>query len=128
MTTATLGTAGQPAVASDGGSDTGAEALPSWFVVALVVALAAVVGFGTVGLALGVAGAFVPVPTLALGLVATLALVAGVAPWRFPAARDRAAQVPAVLAVGARGGGNRCSRCVTTRSTCCSIAIRAATC
>jgi hypothetical protein len=104
MTTATLGTAGLPAGASDGDSQTPTEALPSWFVIVLVVALAALVGFGTVGLALGVAGAFVPVPTLALGLAVTIALVVAVAPWRFPAARDLATQVPAVLAVALTAG------------------------
>src|SRR2546421_435272 len=67
-----------------------AEALPPWFAVALVAALAAVVGFGTIGLVLAVAGVFVPVPTLALGLLATVALLVAVAPWRFAAASDRA--------------------------------------
>lgn len=80
------------------------EALPSWFVVALVTALAALIGFGTIGLVLAVAGVFVPVPTLALGLVATVALLVAVAPWRFAAIGDRVTQVPAVLAVVLAGG------------------------
>ena len=102
------------------------EALPSWFVVALVAALAALIGFGTIGLALAVAGAFVPLPTLALGLAATVALLVAVAPWRFAAAATRRRRC--------RPSSPSCSRAVRppspsgiTRSTCCSIAIPAAT-
>lgn len=75
------------------------EALPSWFVVALVGALASLVGFGTVGLALADAGAFLPVPTLALGVAATVVLLWKVAPWRLHSRHDQATAVPAGLAV-----------------------------
>jgi hypothetical protein len=97
--TATLRTAGPPDAPTRGDSEPDLEALPSWFVVGMVGALAAVVGFGTIGLALAVAGAFAPVPTLALGAAATAALLVAVAPWRFAAARDVSSQLAAAGAV-----------------------------
>src|SRR5471032_1229204 len=103
MATATTATPLSGAVPGDE-PITEPEALPSWFVVALVAALAAVVGFGTVGLVLAVAGAFAPVPTLAVGLAATVALLVAVAPWRFAAGRDLATQLPALGAVVLAGG------------------------
>ena len=70
-------------LAAEGGQS---EALPSWFVVGLVSALATLVGFGTIGLALADGGVFLPVPTLALAVVVTAALITIVAPWRLPSA------------------------------------------
>lgn len=81
-----------------------AEALPAWIVVPLVGALAALVGFGTVGLVLAIVGVMAPVPTLALGLVATVGLLVAVAPWRFATATDRSVQLPAALAVAVVAG------------------------
>jgi hypothetical protein len=80
------------------------EALPSWLVVTLVTALCALVGFGTVGLALAVLGVMAPASTLGLGALVTIALVVALAPWRTPAARDGDAQVPALLAVALVAG------------------------
>ena len=84
---------------SDGTNVVSAEALPSWFVVALVGALTTIVGFGTIGLGLADIGVFLPVPTLALAGATTFALLWKVAPWRLPARRDRSTAVPAGLAV-----------------------------
>ncbi len=104
MTAAALETTPRSGAANGSDSDTVPEALPPWFVVALVGALAALVGFGTIGLALAVAGAFSPVPTLVAGAVATAALLGAVAPWRIPGVRDRDTQVPAALAVVVAAG------------------------
>ena len=102
MTAGTLDTtapAGPPA-----GGDPGPEALPPWFTVGLVAVLATILGFGTIGLALAIAGVLLPVPTLALGAVATVAMVVAVAPWQIPGRHDRDTQLPAFLAVVTAAG------------------------
>ena len=106
MTTATPGTGPRAPVdvPPDAGRPDFGEALPSWFATGLVVALSAVVGFGTVGLVLAIIGIFVPALTLPLGALATFGLVVAVAPWRFTSDTRPQVQWPAIGAVVVAAG------------------------